>query len=202
MNWHHASVHWHRRSSRSPNFQAAGRARPCARATLPKDAAIDAALDQLSRMVAHFSGFWVALSIDLAELGGFNYESGLTFAAYATGAPDAVARGGRYDEVGKTFGRARAATGFSMDLKSLLALSGDSEVTPRSSRAGSCGIPLCARRFARYGRRAKLLIASPGTRRRRSRSWRCDREMVLKDGCGRLHAFVSDWDNDNLKHLQ
>jgi ATP phosphoribosyltransferase regulatory subunit HisZ len=52
----------------------------------------------------------VEVSVDLAELGGFNYESGVVFAAFAPGSPDAIARGGRYDEVGASFGRARAAT--------------------------------------------------------------------------------------------
>ena len=65
------------------------------------------------------------VSIDLGELGGFNYESGIVFAAFAEGASDAVARGGRYDQIGKAFGRARPATGFSMDLKSLLPLIAD-----------------------------------------------------------------------------
>jgi ATP phosphoribosyltransferase regulatory subunit len=64
----------------------------------------------------------VEISFDLAELGGFNYESGLVFAAFAAGSPDAIARGGRYDEVGKAFGRARAATGFTMDLRQLAGL--------------------------------------------------------------------------------
>ena len=64
------------------------------------------------------------ISFDLAELGGFNYESGLVFAAFTPGSPDAVARGGRYDEVGKAFGRARPATGFSIDLRSLASAAG------------------------------------------------------------------------------
>ncbi len=50
---------------------------------------------------------------DLAELRGYHYHSGVVFAAYAGGRPEAIARGGRYDEVGKAFGRARPATGFS-----------------------------------------------------------------------------------------
>lgn len=89
---------------------------------LPAVPAISDSLLQLTRIQAHFSAQGVKVSIDLGELGGFNYESGITFSAYAIGAPDAVARGGRYDEVGKAFGRARPATGFSMDLKSLLPL--------------------------------------------------------------------------------
>jgi ATP phosphoribosyltransferase regulatory subunit len=93
--------------------------------TLPRNAVIELSLAQLSRIHAHFSAQGIAVSVDLGELGGFNYESGITFSAYAKGAADAVARGGRYDEVGKAFGRARPATGFSMDLKALLPLTAD-----------------------------------------------------------------------------
>jgi ATP phosphoribosyltransferase regulatory subunit len=92
---------------------------------LPNDARIVASLSQLARIHSHFSEQGITVSIDLGELGGFNYESGITFSAYANGAADAVARGGRYDEVGRAFGRARPATGFSMDLKALLPLTAD-----------------------------------------------------------------------------
>jgi ATP phosphoribosyltransferase regulatory subunit len=58
-------------------------------------------------------------SFDLAELRGYHYHSGVVFDAYCDGVTGAVARGGRYDEVGRAFGRARPATGFSIDLRSL-----------------------------------------------------------------------------------
>ncbi len=61
-------------------------------------------------------------SFDLAELRGYHYHSGVVFDAYCDGVTGAVARGGRYDEVGKAFGRARPATGFSIDLRSLAAV--------------------------------------------------------------------------------
>ncbi|HUJ87293.1 MAG TPA: ATP phosphoribosyltransferase regulatory subunit [Burkholderiales bacterium] len=59
------------------------------------------------------------LSFDLAELRGYHYHSGVVFDAYCEGVSGAVARGGRYDEVGKAFGRPRPATGFSIDLREL-----------------------------------------------------------------------------------
>ncbi len=67
----------------------------------------------------------IPVSFDLAELRGYHYHSGVVFDAYCKGAASAasasvlVARGGRYDEVGKAFGRARPATGFSIDLRTL-----------------------------------------------------------------------------------
>jgi len=60
--------------------------------------------------------------IDLAELRGYHYHTGLVFAAFIAGRGQAVAQGGRYDAIGEVFGRARPATGFSIDLTTLLAL--------------------------------------------------------------------------------
>lgn len=60
------------------------------------------------------------LHIDLAELRGFHYHTGVMFAAYLPGHGQALARGGRYDDIGGVFGRARPATGFSTDLKTLV----------------------------------------------------------------------------------
>jgi ATP phosphoribosyltransferase regulatory subunit len=61
----------------------------------------------------------VPISFDLAELRGYHYHSGVVFDAYCKGVTGPVARGGRYDHVGKAFGRARPATGFSIDLRSV-----------------------------------------------------------------------------------
>ncbi|MEM7466300.1 MAG: ATP phosphoribosyltransferase regulatory subunit [Pseudomonadota bacterium] len=65
----------------------------------------------------------VNLHLDLAELRGYHYHTGVTFAAYSGKIGRAIAWGGRYDNVGKNFGRERAATGFSADLKTLIGIS-------------------------------------------------------------------------------
>lgn len=57
---------------------------------------------------------------DLAELRGYQYQNGLVFAAFVPGSGKEIARGGRYDQIGEKFGRARPATGFSADLKNLI----------------------------------------------------------------------------------
>ena len=67
------------------------------------------------------------LSFDLADLRGYHYHNGVVFAAYFPGFPSAVARGGRYDGVGKAFGRARPATGFSLDLREIARLSASAD---------------------------------------------------------------------------
>jgi ATP phosphoribosyltransferase regulatory subunit len=58
----------------------------------------------------------------LAELRGYHYHTGAVFAAFVPGHGQAIAQGGRYDNIGQVFGRARPATGFSVDLKTLVAL--------------------------------------------------------------------------------
>ena len=60
---------------------------------------------------------------DLSELRGFNYHTGIVFAAYTPSYGQAIAKGGRYDNIGRDFGRARPATGFSTDMKTLIELS-------------------------------------------------------------------------------
>ena len=96
-----------------------------ARECLPRNAIVTAALDDLQWLATHIAQTHpeVRLGFDLADLTGFAYYSGTRFALYAEGAPDAVLRGGRYDEVGAVFGRRRPAVGFSLDLKTLVALS-------------------------------------------------------------------------------
>lgn len=66
----------------------------------------------------------VSLHYDLAEVRGIQYHTGIVFAAYKTGVGQSIAQGGRYDNIGKYFGRARPATGFSADLRSLIKLGG------------------------------------------------------------------------------
>ncbi|WP_322630118.1 ATP phosphoribosyltransferase regulatory subunit [Halothiobacillus sp.] len=62
----------------------------------------------------------VTVLVDLSELHGYHYQTGLVFAAYVEGLGRDIARGGRYDDIGQAFGRARPATGFSSDLRDLL----------------------------------------------------------------------------------
>jgi ATP phosphoribosyltransferase regulatory subunit len=83
---------------------------------LPRIAGITGALATLRKLARACR---LPLSFDLAELRGYHYHSGVVLDAYCDGVTGAVARGGRYDEVGKAFGRARPATGFSIYLRGL-----------------------------------------------------------------------------------
>ena len=90
-----------------------------ARETLAGFPGVLEALAELEAVAVELSGSISDLSFDLAELRGYHYHSGMVFAVYAENCPNAVALGGRYDEVGRAFGRARPATGFSMDLREI-----------------------------------------------------------------------------------
>jgi ATP phosphoribosyltransferase regulatory subunit len=92
-----------------------------ARAVLPPLPGIVKALAELAALAGSALGR-ADIAIDLADLRGYQYESGAMFALYVPGLPNAVARGGRYDHVGQAFGRARPATGFSLDLRELARL--------------------------------------------------------------------------------
>jgi ATP phosphoribosyltransferase regulatory subunit len=89
------------------------------------DAAVIDAIDYLEQtaelMWQRFGE--IKVHFDLSELQGYHYKTGVVFAAFVPQLGQAIARGGRYDDIGKVFGRARAATGFSTDLKVLSQLS-------------------------------------------------------------------------------
>ncbi len=94
-----------------------------ARRELPASDELTTALSQLEQL----AGLCPAgtASIDLADLHGYRYYTGATFAAYVAGSPGPILRGGRYDEIGRIFGRARPATGFSIvDLREAAQLGG------------------------------------------------------------------------------
>jgi ATP phosphoribosyltransferase regulatory subunit len=86
---------------------------------LPSYVEIRQALQDLRHVAQQLQDCDVLVSFDLAELRGYHYHSGMVFAAYAQGYSGPLALGGRYDEIGSSFGRARPATGFSLDLRGL-----------------------------------------------------------------------------------
>jgi len=87
---------------------------------LPATPAIKKALDSLQQVSHAIDQLGASVSFDLSELRGYHYHSGIVFAAYAKGYKGPLALGGRYDEVGQSFGRARPATGFSLDLRGVV----------------------------------------------------------------------------------
>ena len=90
-----------------------------AKEKLPSHNEIVLALNQLEKAGDALSPLVDTLAFDLSDLRGYHYHTGMVFAAYFDGCSNAIALGGRYDEIGKAFGRARPATGFSLDLREL-----------------------------------------------------------------------------------
>lgn len=93
-----------------------------ARAVLPLHPLVTAALDDLAWLSERLRAAHpdVTVGFDLADLPGYAYYSGIRFGVYGPKGIDALARGGRYDDVGAVFGRRRPAVGFSLDLKSVV----------------------------------------------------------------------------------
>ena len=85
---------------------------------IPQTPMVSQALANLKWLASHLQGCKV--TFDLADLRGYSYYSGARFAIFSQAAGDALARGGRYDEVGAVFGRNRPAVGFSLDVKALI----------------------------------------------------------------------------------
>ncbi len=156
-----------------------------ASSVLPALPEITSALDDLRALAAAVPD--LPVSFDLADLRGLHYHSGVVFAAYCAGHPGAIALGGRYDKVGKAFGRDRAATGFSLDLRELVRLAPGPEarraiLAPLMPAAGTDAEAL--QRAVNELRLAGEIViqALPG---QSSTDWReagCDRQMTWRDG--------------------
>jgi ATP phosphoribosyltransferase regulatory subunit len=160
-----------------------------ARARLPAWPDIQAALDQLAVIERALRAVNQAVHcFDLAELRGYHYHSGVVFAAYGRGRPNAIALGGRYDEVGKAFGRARPATGFTMDLRELAAL-GDSPAPAGGIlapyRPDDATLHATVERLRAGGE--VVIWDLPGHESTRGELG-CDRELVLQGGQWRVTA--------------
>ncbi|MDA8389681.1 MAG: ATP phosphoribosyltransferase regulatory subunit [Gammaproteobacteria bacterium] len=119
---------------------------------------------------------------DLAELNGYSYYTGIVFAAYTPGYGQAVAQGGRYDEIGRAFGRSRPAVGFSADLRVLLRLQGHPDPAVKAIFApwgDDDGLLAAIRGLRERGERViEALQGDPGEAARMG----CDRMLTERDG--------------------
>jgi ATP phosphoribosyltransferase regulatory subunit len=132
-----------------------------AKEVLPALPGITRALAELAALAGCAIGR-AQVAIDLADLRGYQYESGAMFALYVPGLPNAVARGGRYDHVGEAFGRARPATGFSLDLRELARLLPSAE-RKHSIRAPWGNAPELREKIAELRKSGEVVIQSfPG----------------------------------------
>jgi ATP phosphoribosyltransferase regulatory subunit len=135
-----------------------------ARKVLPDLPEVGQALDAVASLAGVATGV-DAIHVDLADLRGYHYYTGATFSVFATRDGSAVVdcgRGGRYDGVGRAFGRARPATGFTLDLRRLATLVGDS-VVPDAIQAPDDPDPALAKQVALLRSRGEaVVVALPG----------------------------------------
>ena len=150
-----------------------------ARLALPVLPSITRALDELGALIALAGD--AAVTIDLADLSGYQYESGAMFALYVPGLPNAVARGGRYDHVGEAFGRARPATGFSMDLRELARLLPGAAPRPAIFAPWSRD-PELRSRIAALRASGEIVIQHLPGHEADQQEFDYDREIVLENG--------------------
>ena len=146
---------------------------------LPNIPAIGAALESLLALRKAMPE--LPLSFDLADLRGYHYHNGVVFAAYYPGFPTAIARGGRYDGVGKDFGRARPATGFSMDLREIARLAVVNEPTSAILSPYSGSSPELAAVVVELRQRGEVVVELlPGEKLNEGPV--CNRRLVNCDG--------------------
>ncbi|MBI6953459.1 ATP phosphoribosyltransferase regulatory subunit [Pseudomonas sp. TE6288] len=149
-------------------------------------ASVLAALDDLLAIADRLASRYpdLPLYFDLGELRGYHYHTGVVFAVFVPGEGQSIAQGGRYDDIGADFGRARPATGFSTDLKTLVTL-GRAEVVlpvggiwmPDSSDAALWQM-VCQLR--NEGQR--VVQALPGQPLSAALEADCDRQLIQQDG--------------------
>jgi len=151
-----------------------------AQARLQPSAAMQEALDSLRWLASHVQGMRV--SVDLSDLRGYAYYTGMRFALFGSAAGHGaqaaeLARGGRYDEVGAVFGRNRPAVGFSLDLKELVAM-----VPPRplvaAIRAPWGMEPELRAAIARLREQGQTVVCALPGHEHEVDEFHCDRELV------------------------
>jgi ATP phosphoribosyltransferase regulatory subunit len=148
------------------------------------DSQVDAALDyleQAARRLEHYVPD-IELHFDLAELRGYQYHTGVVFAAFARGQGQEIARGGRYDEIGKVFGRARPATGFSTDLNTLIGLGNAAPPMRRPGVFAPAGAePTLHARVAQLRAAGEKVVYGLSEQAGDAKAMGCDRQLVERD---------------------
>ncbi|PIY06198.1 MAG: ATP phosphoribosyltransferase regulatory subunit, partial [Gallionellales bacterium CG_4_10_14_3_um_filter_54_96] len=148
---------------------------------LPDYPEISVALADLQAVSNGLQPLVSSVGIDLADLRGYHYHSGIVFAAYHADSCDAIALGGRYDDLGKSFGRARAATGFSMDLRQLYSLL-PVQAPLFAIRAPYLDDPALNAEIARLREVGEVVVVSLPGSVDCPVELQCDRDLVLREG--------------------
>ena len=161
-----------------------------ARQLLPTSPGIERALDDLAWLASHvqLAHPTVRVGFDLADVSGYAYYSGPRFSLYGTAANAALARGGRYDEVGAVFGRNRPAVGFSLDVKALAlaAAQRPAVAAVRAPWGEDAGLRAAVRRLREQG---QMVVCTLPGHENEAQEYDCDRELVQFNGQWVLRAL-------------
>lgn len=147
---------------------------------LPDYPEIRAALNELSIAKEELKPIVDEIAFDLADLRGYHYHTGMVFAAYTSGCSNAIALGGRYDEIGKAFGRARPATGFSMDLRELSRLMKPQSYPKAISAPYQKKNTELESKIEQLRKSGQIVVVE--LPEQKGRLLDCDRQLVLHDG--------------------
>ncbi|MGA6098494.1 ATP phosphoribosyltransferase regulatory subunit [Stutzerimonas marianensis] len=152
-------------------------------ATAP--AAVVESLEGLIRIADQVAARYPQLPLyfDLGELRGYHYHTGIVFAVFVPGVGQSIAQGGRYDDIGADFGRARPATGFSTDLKTLVSL-GNADLSCRATGVwapcgGDASLWKAIRELRQQGER--VVQALDGQDGASAQGVGCDRQLMLRN---------------------
>lgn len=155
---------------------------------LPDYFEIRAALADLQAVSAKLQPLVSSIGLDLADLRGYHYHSGIVFAAYHADCCDAIALGGRYDDLGRSFGRARPATGFSMDVRQLYRLL-PSQAATTAIRAPYSDDQALQAKIARLREAGEIVVVQlPGSADDCAEP-QCYQELVFREGGWQLVAL-------------
>ncbi|MDH0731099.1 ATP phosphoribosyltransferase regulatory subunit [Pseudomonas sichuanensis] len=149
-------------------------------------ASVLAALDDLLAIADRLASRYPELPLyfDLGELRGYHYHTGVVFAVFVPGEGQSIAQGGRYDDIGADFGRARPATGFSTDLKTLVTLGRAEVVLPAGGiwmpDSGDAALWQQVCQLRNEGQR--VVQALPGQPLSAALEADCDRQLIQQDG--------------------
>jgi len=152
-----------------------------AAAVLPALPKVTQALAELKTITDQLGDLGLQIGFDLSELRGYHYHSGIVFAAYAQNYAGPLALGGRYDEVGKSFGRARPATGFSLDLRGVVSALQPAKLG-KGMLAPMTGDAALQQKVEALRNDGHIVIQALPDDKTSAKELNCDRELQYRDG--------------------
>jgi ATP phosphoribosyltransferase regulatory subunit len=142
------------------------------------------AIDDMTQVAEQMQSRYpeISLHCDLAEVRGIQYHTGIVFAAYKSGVGQSIAQGGRYDNIGRYFGRARPATGFSADLRSLMKWGMASEQSKNAIFAPADSDPALQQKIKELRQSGERVVAQLSGQAGGAKDLDCDRQIVSRSG--------------------